>query len=473
MLSAIQKSIQSWLDGVPLRRRIWELLCGQPVPTYLVGGSVRDALLQVPSYDMDLAVDGDALALGRRLADAIRSAFVPLDTQRNVARIVVKLGAAEWHVDLAGLRAQGIVADLRARDLTVNAMAVAVGEPPGPLIDPTGGLADLQARRLRVTSQSAFAQDPIRILRAIRFRGALGFDLTPETAAQARGEAALLKDTSAERLRDELLNILSQPLSAEILTYADRLGVLEVALPELTRGQSSQTHSFQPLELIEQDLGPWITGEESQGSHAGRLAAALERFRPTLVRHWREPLAFGRPRWLVLKLAAALGAACSPEIAQTLAQRLHMSTREARSLAATILAARRAQSLSQDDALSSLAIYRYFREVRADGIGGATLALAEEMADAVGATAEPAAGRFSRYTAALVQAWFERHEELVEPSALLSGRDVMRALHQPAGPEIGHALEAVREAQVQGLVTDRAEALEVARSAVGRPGSRA
>jgi poly(A) polymerase len=434
---------------------------------------VRDALLQARAYDMDLAIEGDALALGRRLADAIGGAFVPLDRERNVARIVVKLGAAEWHVDLAGLRAQGIAADLCARDLTVNAMAVAVGEVPGPLIDPTGGLADLQTRRLRVTGESAFAQDPIRILRAIRFRGALGFDLTPKTEALARAEASLLKGTSSERLRDELFNMLSQPTAAETLAYADSLGVLEMVLPELTRGQGWRGRSSRSLGLIEQDLGLWIAGEESQSPPAGRLAAALEHFRPALVRHWQEPLAFGRPRWLVFKLAAALGAACDAETAQMLGQRLHLSTREVRSLAATVLAAQRAQSLSQDDVLSALAIYRYFREVGEDGVEGAILALAEHMADAAGRPAAPPSDSFSRQIASLVQAWFERHEEVVNPPALLSGRDVMRALHLPAGPEIGRALEAVREAQVQGLVADRGEALTVARSAPSRPSTEA
>jgi hypothetical protein len=123
--------------------------------------------------------------------------------------------------------------------------------------------------------------------------------------------------------------------------------------------------------------------------------------------------------------------------------------------------------------LSALAIYRDFREVGEDGVEGAILALAEHMADAAGRPAAPPSDSFSRQIASLVQAWFERHEEVVNPPALLSGRDVMRALHLPAGPEIGRALEAVREAQVQGLVADRGEALTVARSAPSHPSTEA
>ncbi len=132
---------------------------------YLVGGAVRDALLQRVTHDLDFAMPGeDVLTVSRRLADRIGAAFYPLDEERDTGRLViVRPDGSRQMLDFAALRGPDLESDLRARDFTINAMAVDVRQPQS-LIDPLGGAADLLGKRLSACSATAFTDDPLRIL---------------------------------------------------------------------------------------------------------------------------------------------------------------------------------------------------------------------------------------------------------------------------------------------------------------------
>ena len=174
-----------------------------------MGGTVRDGLRGGAGVDLDIALPGDALALAERLAARLDGAVVPLDVERGVVRVL----ARGYRLDLANFRAPTLTADLGARDFTVNALAVGVREllrdGRAPVVDSTGGLADLRARRLRLTSEKALVEDPLRGLRGVRLQAALGFTLVPSTRRLIRAHAADLAGVSAERVRDELLAILA------------------------------------------------------------------------------------------------------------------------------------------------------------------------------------------------------------------------------------------------------------------------
>src|SRR5918996_2858370 len=137
----------------------------------LVGGAVRDACLaRAPRgghVDIDFTVPRQALAIGRRLADRFGGAFLALDEERGAARVVV--GATR--IDVTDWRAPTLEADLAARDFSVNALAVPLGplvrHGAAAIVDPTGGLADLAAGRLRPPRTEAFADDPVRMLRGV------------------------------------------------------------------------------------------------------------------------------------------------------------------------------------------------------------------------------------------------------------------------------------------------------------------
>src|SRR5439155_491910 len=149
-------------------------------------GAVRDTVLGRAVADVDVAVPSGALDLARRCAERLAGTCVVLDAERGAARVVTDGGLT---LDLTDFRAPSLEGDLAARDFTVDALAV----PLAPLLergraailDPTGGLADLKARRLRPAGPGVLDDDPLRALRGVRLEATLGLRLTPAAARAA------------------------------------------------------------------------------------------------------------------------------------------------------------------------------------------------------------------------------------------------------------------------------------------------
>jgi tRNA nucleotidyltransferase/poly(A) polymerase len=214
------------LSFPPLLERI-RLALPAGVPVYLVGGAVRDALLGRTVHDLDFAVPADALNTARRLADQIGAAYYPMDSERDIARLVLVLAdeGERYVIDFAAYQGPDLESDLRNRDFTINALAVDVRQPQA-LLDPLGGLADLLGKRLRACSPASFQADPLRILRAVRQAAALNLKIVPESLALMRQAVARLPDVSVERLRDEFFRIIDGSQPATALRALEMLGVL-------------------------------------------------------------------------------------------------------------------------------------------------------------------------------------------------------------------------------------------------------
>ena len=150
-----------------------------PEKTALVGGAVRDALLDrlKPQPDLDLVVPSDALDLTRTLAKRLGGSCVVLDQERDMARLV--LGG--WTVDIARQDGATLEADLGRRDYRLNAIALPLHRPE-QLIDPTGGLMDIRQRRLTAVRESNLTDDPLRLLRGLRLMAEIPLSLDPITA---------------------------------------------------------------------------------------------------------------------------------------------------------------------------------------------------------------------------------------------------------------------------------------------------
>ncbi len=439
--------LERWLARVPLWDATMALLSADGTQTYLVGGSVRDALLERPGHDVDIAVAGGAMALARRVSDALGGAYVPLDAEHDVARVVTFWGNARYHLDFAALRAEDIEGDLWARDYTINAMAVAIDDGLGEFYDPTGGEQDLEAGLIRITQEGAFADDPLRILRGLRMRGLFGFSLTPETETLACRWLFALERVSAERIRDEFFQILGLPCAACSLRYGAALGLFRVVLPELEG-------------CLEPALGILATLEHAFCSGEGEESAnLLHSFRSALREHWEEGLAGGRTRWTVLKLAALLSviprAACR---GARIARRFKLSTREVGYIEDVIRGSFWDTLWDAEHEVDALTAHRLFRDVAEAGVDGIIVALVGRLADdgvhARGLSIEETIARTER----VLQMWFERYEEIVEPSLLLSGHEVIRFLGVEPGPIVGRALRYLTEAQVEGRVSTKEEA---------------
>jgi tRNA nucleotidyltransferase (CCA-adding enzyme) len=214
---------------------------------YLVGGSVRDLLLERSHLDVDLAVEGDAASLAEELAATVgaRLAVHHRFGTASLRGLDIGLDLAQTrdeHYDRPGalpsVRPATIAQDLARRDFTVNALALGLtGEQAGRLLDPHSGQRDLSARRLRVLHDGSFQDDATRILRGLRYEGRLEFRLEAGTQRLLRRDLSYLDTISGARLRRELLAILAEDRSERILARAQALGVLAALHPALSFDQ--------------------------------------------------------------------------------------------------------------------------------------------------------------------------------------------------------------------------------------------
>jgi tRNA nucleotidyltransferase (CCA-adding enzyme) len=210
---------------------------------YLVGGTVRDILLGEPNFDVDIAVEGDAIGLARSVADALggrvraHSKFgTAVVVYGDAQRIDVVTARTEFYdapAALPSVEHATIREDLFRRDFTINAMAVSLkGEDFGRLVDPFHGRRDLEAKTIRVLHNLSFIDDPTRIFRAIRYESRYGFGLDEHSQRLARGtiEMGLVGDLSSARLRDELIALLEEgDAGASILRLAERRDAERIA----------------------------------------------------------------------------------------------------------------------------------------------------------------------------------------------------------------------------------------------------
>jgi tRNA nucleotidyltransferase/poly(A) polymerase len=185
-------------------------------PAWVVGGALRDELLGREIVDIDIACPNPELA-ARLYARLAGGAVFPLSERHGAWRVAFRAGHT---VDFTPLHGDTIEEDLATRDFTVNALARPLGG--GALVDPLGGEPDLQARRLRAVGPAVFADDPLRLLRAVRLEDELGFRLDGETEELVRASSGLVGEPAGERILGEL-----ERLSPDGFRRADGLGLLE------------------------------------------------------------------------------------------------------------------------------------------------------------------------------------------------------------------------------------------------------
>jgi poly(A) polymerase len=199
---------------------------------FLVGGAVRDLLLEKSPCDFDLITPRDPTDLAQDWAKDCGGRWFWLDESRRQSRVVLRRVNRQWFFDFAPYRAPTLEADLSERDFTINAMAVALApssEGHESIYDPCHGHEDLAKGILRACSAESFLQDPLRVLRAARFASCLGLALDAASADLATESAPELQTIAPERIKTELFTLLSSenPVTGlRILDQVDAIGVI-------------------------------------------------------------------------------------------------------------------------------------------------------------------------------------------------------------------------------------------------------
>ncbi len=265
---------------------------------YLVGGTVRDILLGEPSFDVDIAVEGDGIAFAHELAQVLGGRCHPhekfgtavvLYGEGGGDRVDVVTARTEFYDAPAALPAverASIRDDLFRRDFTINAMAVSLrGEDFGRLVDPFGGRDDLDVRMLRVLHNLSFIDDPTRIFRAIRYENRYGLRMDEHTLQLARRciEMGLVGDVSSARLRDELEALLEEGEIRHSILRLGELGADKAIHPRLAADAEA-------VRLLERALAlKQRYGVDSPGWRLG-LTVLARKLPPDEVYAWLERL---------------------------------------------------------------------------------------------------------------------------------------------------------------------------------------
>ncbi|UCF61571.1 MAG: CCA tRNA nucleotidyltransferase, partial [Anaerolineaceae bacterium] len=289
----------------------------QDGPIWFVGGGVRDHLLGRKIYDLDFAVDGNAIATAKRVADQLQGYYYTLDEARGTGRVIHE--DEDGHrrtLDFARIRGDDITYDLTARDFTINAMAVNLLDPD-EWLDPTSGARDLKDKILRACRPDSISNDPVRALRAVRL--AIEFELTvdPQTLTQIRGAQELLGESSPERVRDEFFQIFSVERPGRAVRLLNHLGLLSVVFPELMSLEGlaqPPPHAYPALEhtLAVVDrmgdilavLGSKHDPEEAADMYLAQVTLRIGRFRDQLNLHLDQYLSNTRTVRQLIYLAA-------------------------------------------------------------------------------------------------------------------------------------------------------------------------
>lgn len=510
------------------------LLHERGVAAWLVGGYVRDLLLERPSDDIDVAVDGAALDLARDIADATGGAFVALDDATESARIVWKTAHAGhdeqsrlpprippgcFSLDLVRLRAPDIDADLRLRDLTINALAVPLDAALQPafdrkdLIDPTSGSGDLAARRIRPCGPTTLQDDPLRMLRAVRFAAQLGFELAPEADAAIRQNVALIEGVAHERVRDELLKLLAQRHAARWVIYGDTVRLLTRIIGELepARDCTQPREHFLPVldhlletvrawewlyDQIEVQAGPSEPSVDLELITDRALQPVAVQTHPQIsvplpyaeriVERMQQPMMGGHRRYALFKLATLLHDVAKPqtkqskpdggvsfydhqvigaEVASVTGQRLRLS-RDAIGYIQLVIREhmRPGQLNALGDELTMRAVYRFGRDTRDAAPDVLLHALCDHLAVRGPMLSVAGWAQHVAWSGDMLEALWTP-QRAAEPTRLVTGDDLIQALGIQPGPIVGQLLEAIREAQFVGTIHTRDEALAWARQA--------
>ncbi|NVM23898.1 MAG: HD domain-containing protein, partial [Desulfobacterales bacterium] len=197
-------------------------------PVYLVGGSVRDHILNRPSNDHDFAVPGDARAFAEKVATQLGVRVIEIGkNDETVYRVV----SGDDTLDFLPTYGKSIEDDLKRRDFTVNGLGYDLRSER--LIDPVGAADDIRSETIRLISQDAVPADPLRMLRAFRFAAVLGFEIAAETLAVIKKQRRLIAKPAAERICAEMFKMMEVERSFPYLEQMSGAGLLTEIIPEL------------------------------------------------------------------------------------------------------------------------------------------------------------------------------------------------------------------------------------------------
>lgn len=424
---------------------------------YLVGGIIRDYCIGRKNEDVDILCDFDTRLVARRFADMHRGDFFVMDARRNISRVILAGKTGKKVFDFARLRATDLAGDLKARDFTINAMAIDLDQSYR-IIDPLGGQIDLEKKTLRACSPASFTDDPVRVIRAFRYSHSLNLDFDKQTLGLLKEAIPALGTVSSERKRDELFKILD-------------LSNAEIAIKHLFDLQIHQWMGFTQeinfdqfgdefvyLRTMINKLNEYIRTNDNEGDFLHNDFRLQKNTAGQFNTFLRKRNSSDRNEQQLILLSAILSPLGIAE-AKGVASQLLLSREEIDKIT-TIKQCSGVKELWETRRLpGDRELYHFYRNNGDAGLGIALMVLAElwsgksklDRADDI-----TLAQAICMHTIAF---WFEK-PNVAHPVLLLNGNDLMVNFDLIPGPLVGSLIEGLREEQAAGSIQSRSEAME-------------
>jgi len=466
---------------------------------FVVGGAIRDGLVERDVHDLDFVMSKDPTPLARRLAKRLGVNFYVLDDERHTARVLYRLAEGRTSpLDFVQFTGDDLEQDLRNRDFTVNAMAVSVQDLE-TLIDPLDGRQDLAKGLIRPCSAHALLDDPVRVLRGVRLALQFNFRYAENLPAMMREASAHLPETSYERQRDEFFKILEGPRPADGMRDCQRFDVFAAMIPCLQDQLLIPVSPPHELPLFEHTLKvvrqyafmlDRLTSARLENEDAPwwleKLITDLGAFADRLLDYHQEEITLGRTKRGLALLGALLHDAGKPstmelgddgnlhyyghaeigsELAYHTAKRLQLSNAESdwvRTLVENhmqLIPMARAETPPD-----RREVYYFFNQVGEVGVAIALHYLADTLATYQDQLTPHKWARTTQTVRRLLEGWFEERYTIVSPTLLLNGDDLQRMFGLQPGKRIGQMLRMLEEAQASGEVETQEAAIAFIKS---------
>ena len=481
-LNKLESSVKKLIEGCKTISTLVEVAQKEKYELYLVGGFLRDALLGKSCKDVDF-VSSKASELANLVGRQTSSKPVLMDRKFGTVRLIPSLHAdgigEPYVVDLSPMRGSSIFDDLNQRDFTINSLAfdiTAWWTNRGPyLLDPLGGIADLKAGSLRVCSQRSLSDDPLRILRAYRLVSAYGLVLAAQTRKGILQAGRRLNQVAVERIRDEMMLILSAANSVSILRMLHDDGVLRLLLPECVHMCNLQHNDFQHRDVWQHSLSALQAlefflsniqelfgdyGEEASIILTQKLAG--ERTRQTSLKLAVLLHHIGKPYGRSLGKKGAIHFHSHPvagsKLAASLCTRLRLSNKEINFVSQLVRQHTRPIYLFRLTRTPARGLARFFR------LGPelfwpllllfASDHLAFQQSISMGSDLQPLRQRLGGW----LDFYYEQLKSREMEPPIVSGDDLMKCLHLSPGPVVGRLLKALAELQWEDRISTQEEA---------------
>lgn len=447
---------------------------------FLVGGTVRDWLLQILPNDLDFTVDCDAVRCCRTLIHELDGGtFVPLGGAEEDAGRVVWKGLT---IDFSRFRegATTIEEDLCLRDFTINSMGISLSSflTEGEnieLIDPLQGLADLQQGVLRACA-NAFTSDPLRMLRGYRLWARFGFHCEPETLAGIQTHAALLAKVSTERISYEMNLIMGSGRSHEVIAAMAESSLLFQVIPALSDGVGLSQPESHHLDVFGHSLSALGNMEKILENPAYYFPECAE----LLVEYLEQPSIAEILKWGALlhdlgkpatrKVREDKGGRITfynhdevgRKLVHKLGRRLRWSNERREQIASLTAMHMHPFHLCNErrkQGLSKKACLKLAKRAGDDLIGLFLLSMADSLAGKGSAKPEAMEEELSELLCEVLETYRKDIQPALSGPRLLTGKDLINNFSLQPGPFFSQLLEELQVAQVEGDVATREEAL--------------